>query len=254
MSTSHETVHLQDEWSTTLERTMHELTKTANQAAKSYEAYVSAMSRVGQLYATCGELMASANTPGLAAVYPIPEAAEARALTGRLTFSMEHWWRSSDEQSFIAFLTTHHETWQRWRQEVTRTNQHNKTRREVLQLLGEVNEKLEAARAKDASARVRELEREVYGLKGELQQLHERVQRDIANNAKLCSRDLMKYGGQLGDLMSSSGYNTTCCFQPMGTAKAAQASTSVFPAEEPQAAARPPSNDFSITPSDDATD
>ena len=49
MTLSPEAVWLQDEWSAKLERTTHELAKAANEAAKKYEAYLNAMTLVGQL-------------------------------------------------------------------------------------------------------------------------------------------------------------------------------------------------------------
>ncbi|KPA73848.1 hypothetical protein ABB37_09486 [Leptomonas pyrrhocoris] len=264
MSLSPETVRLQDEWSATLQRTVRDLAKMTNQAAKSYEAYVGAMARVGQLYATCGELMVSAGTPALAMARPVSEAPEARVVTGHVMSSIEHWWRSAEEKAFLAALTATREEWLRWRQETTRTHQHNRARTDVRQLMGEVHSKLELARSKDASSPgVKNLENELRGLQEELAKLDERVQRDMSNNVKLFSRSLSKHGVQLEDVMAASGFNITCCFQTSEALRAAQSramrgsvnpSAAAFPLTEGSVSVRQVSNDFSLAPSENSYD
>lgn len=253
MTLSPEAVWLQDEWSAKLERTTHELAKAANEAAKKYEAYLTAMTWVGQLYAACGELMVSANTPPLALAEPIAEAADARVVTGRLMSAVEHWRRSADEQALVAFLASQHDVWRRWREEATRTHQHNNTRRDVMQLVDETRSRLAAAQVGDASrTATKKLETQMRDLDEELAKLHNRVQRDMTNNVKLCSRDLVKYGGRLVDVLSASGYNATCCFQaataPQASSRAAAPATVAAVSLE-----RPTSSDFTNTPSDFST-
>ncbi|KPI83990.1 hypothetical protein ABL78_6965 [Leptomonas seymouri] len=214
MALSAETIRLQDEWSTALQHTVHDLVKMTNQAARSHEAYLNAMTRVGQLYAECGDLMASANTSALSIARPVAEVACARGVAAHLMSSIEHWRRSDDERKLTSFLSAHTNEWRYLRQETARISQHHSTRSDVQQLVEQMRSKLEVERMKQgASSRLRRLETELDNLQEELAKCNERVQRSMAKNVKLCCKELITCGSQLVDVMSASGYSMECCFQ-----------------------------------------
>lgn len=212
---SEDVVKRQNEWMAQLGGTVDELQSVAEQACRHHEGYLAALSRMGELYAYCGRLMVQTNTPILAIRHQVDDATEARKVAAQLKLSIEQWRDSADVRALRTFLKNQKEQWQMWGNEVKRAFEHNKERQrhchamEVLRKNVKRVEKVSLGAAREQKYQLTEVEAARTAIDTQ-------VLRDIEENAKLCSRDLIKFGTEFIDSMSNSGQVCALSFQPIG--------------------------------------
>lgn len=212
---SAEAIAQQNEWMAQLGGTAAELQSVADQACRHHESYLAALRRMSELYAYCGKLMVRANTPSLAIPHPVEAATEARRVVAQLKLSVDQWRESSDELALRSFLQNQKEQWQMWDNEVKRAFVHLKRRQGECRIIDEVRKNIKRT-GKLNSSMAEELRRQLSQLEAARSETDMKVQRDIEENAKLCSRDLIKFGTTFIDLMSKSGQVCAVSFQPIG--------------------------------------
>lgn len=212
---SEDVVKRQNEWMAQLGGTVDELQSVAEQACRHHEGYLAALSRMGELYAYCGRLMVQTNTPILAIRRQVDDATEARKVAAQLKLSIEQWRDSADVRALRTFLKNQKEQWQMWGNEVKRAFEHNKERQRHCHTMEVLRKNVKRAEKVSPGA-AREHKYQLTEVEAARTAIDTQVLRDIEENAKLCSRDLIKFGTEFIDSMSNSGQVCALSFQPIG--------------------------------------
>ncbi|KPA73845.1 hypothetical protein ABB37_09485 [Leptomonas pyrrhocoris] len=223
---SDDSIALQDEWILQLGGTVSELQSVAGEACRHHEGYLAALGRMGELYAHCGRLMVRANNPVLAAPHLIDAAADARRVATQLQLSIDQWRHSSDELALRSFLQNQQAQWKMWEDEVQRSVAHHKRRLTHSRTIAEVRQNVKAAEKRNKYMG-EELKFQLEQLEAARKPMDVKVQKEIEENAKLCSKDLIKFGIEFIDQMSKSGQMCAVSFQPIGFADVAVSAAKV---------------------------
>lgn len=213
------TVQLQNEWMAQLGGTAAELQSVADDARRHHEACRTALQRMGELYAFCGRLVVKANQPSLASAHTVDSASDARRVSAQLRLSMMQWRDAADQIAVKDFFEAERDHWKEVDAEVRRAFSHHKQRQQQCGALTELQKSLKRAEKANNTAAAIQVKAQVAEVEAGRRYEDAKVQRNIAERAKRCSRDLIQRGTTFLDLLSRYGQTCAICFQPIdGTA------------------------------------